>query len=919
MTAIRKTPELRVIAYPKTAIRRALQEGISLSDSFGDSLSNVGGDAFDQASVAGVGTGDVVGAQWKGQPAFTQLDSSLQYARFPDEGAGLVTFGLDAIGSGGHGGFFLKRNAEWWNNRLVASAPGDPEPGAINGTPLPAAIWNVKSGTGWETRVPHIAHPPRTFLYNAVETPNSVAEIESDFALAKQQEFEIEIQFIGVADAHWSAQSSSSNPVPAGARYLFGDKKLSIHFVQGQAATFEILEDAPVTVPPTVPAPAPSWTILRTFSESGTFDFTEFVQLSVWRLNNYVMVTLNKKTYAVRLTKPGTKPAKPPTDIPDNYTGSSIPREPIDGDIPSGKHGWRMFGCSAAMGFAKLWCGAIRSGGLPPTTPASGTLKRTIPHVAKRTGTDTIAIYPAGNVQPNHVVTGSAEADSQRVSYVLTLQAGSDCHDSPFVASVTGYWPATWSEPTGGSLDITRCVTGNVHYTTGSPGVQMSMTAQVPVSRILLDALAQENSVTWQTYAGQYCPIDIATRWRCEDDVSGAVTYTPWQYVFDGYIMNDTKGSAYVNDAAMTLDCRDMITARLTHPAAIIDARTPAMDCLWMRGANEVPPVLKFYGADGVYWLLRHFLSEHEADLLNGVGPTGLDFFPPNWYPLLSKDHDKGGYFPLLNGNNSTTGFNIKAPWGQDARQYILTLATPDSAVFFMGYNPAQPNANDGKPYPIYGRLRSYLQAWNAIPPVLLPDTIYTAAGDANIVIDSIQVSHIPNKGYNAFQVWSSIGENDMFPSAFRGYDRLPPTDPLAQEKSWERTLLIRSLRIFNITPERVKELATLLQQELVGVDPMVVTVKLAKGDGAWRFGHCIKPKLENNTPNAVGDLSDVSSGLNGKVLRVVQVDGDIDITKMTYTTTLTCRPPTAKEMPTGPSADGTPGAGPFVPPWYTP
>lgn len=454
------------------------------------------------------------------------------------------------------------------------------------------------------------------------------------------------------------------------------------------------------------------------------------------------------------------------------------------------------------------------------------------------------------------LATVSAFVAQGSLSYTLSLRGSAQGIDTPFVNKVLIRTEPFWQYPVAVPLNLSAA-TDSLVIDEAMPPIAAGAEVSLVVDRVRLNSI----NANWLDWVKSYNPVTIRTRSHYDDNSTGS-----WVSMFSGYIVKPNYTTKF-NDQMMTLTCRCPII-RLQKPAAVIDHRYPPLDFLFARGVEEQGN-FSIYGADCVQEILRNTLGDSAADSLNGDG-NGMRYFNDH-YALLSTETDAGGYLAVTGALGAqppaTNGFYFPAPFGDDAMAWIGKLAAYDHAVFYYG----RPSGHTGFPCPVYGRILNILAGQ---PTYTIPDLKYVE-GDQNKALLAAENERRPERDINRVLVWGKQPEGgaaQLLPSFRMAEARLPAGDRNSPEKSWERTLVIKS-ELANY-PGGAEAIAMGTIAELR--DRVMAFPRLEmQGQSYLTWGVKITGKTEGECPN----ISDTAIGLQ-QTFRVEKVQHTFEFDK---------------------------------------
>ena len=462
------------------------------------------------------------------------------------------------------------------------------------------------------------------------------------------------------------------------------------------------------------------------------------------------------------------------------------------------------------------------------------------------------------------------------VTYTATLSASPDGVHTPFVSSAGLSFDPAWSANAPAALDITAAVE--------SGRVSMAMPPSMPGAQATLNIdlqLLQKLSTRWGSYAKRYCPVTIRQRWRYDDGSVGA-----WNNLFKGYFYVENVSAATGNERKVSWTCHDPVV-RLQKPAAIV-LRAAPLDFTFFKKALAGGGT-NLYGWDCVQQII-------DTTVGRSAGGTVYPIFPASHYPLLSTGSDTTGGWMYIqqNAQNIGTGgqgqpptsaaWMLPPPFGDDALGWINRICKLDYAVFYYGWPDGNTSAWQS---PIYGRLTEILRGRSVR---VLPDRVYFA-GDANSLLTAIEIAGKPDRDIN--EVWAmgsppGEGVRDFAPGMPQtiGVARLPTSDPNSAERSWPRTMLLRS-DLANLRMDEndiAQYLANGVINDLTGVNRAFPTFHM-RGDATLQWGDKVQPKMVLDNCG-----STVNLGINGQNFWVEKVDHEF-VPNQSFDTTLECYP----------------------------
>lgn len=374
----------------------------------------------------------------------------------------------------------------------------------------------------------------------------------------------------------------------------------------------------------------------------------------------------------------------------------------------------------------------------------------------------------------------------------------------------------------------------------------------------------------WTSYVKKYHRVRTFVAWRDEFG-----TDTAWQQRLDGYLMSNAPSVKGVNQWPTTLELRDWIV-RLQQPAGLVDGRYAPLDLLAAQIAREgrtttwgrnlqaqynLGPDL--YAADAIHYILEERLGTAVADSLRV-------YFDASYGTWGRRRFREAFLSPQNKG-----GFMWPPPFGSDDLTWIRSLAASDGeALFFVGQAPNADGSTGWAAW--YG---NYFDLMASVPdPIVLPDANY-APGDNNLLVRQVQVRDEPQVDYNVVMVYANPPQSQtdlggLFP-VLPGYSaeaRIQSGSSIAEQNisnTWERTLLIEHPYLFS--PEQTSAVALSVARWLRGVNLRHIGITCRGLPALW-WGWKIQLNMS-------GASSDPSLDLDGKILRVMRIENNYNLT----------------------------------------
>lgn len=590
------------------------------------------------------------------------------------------------------------------------------------------------------------------------------------------------------------------------ARLMWGDEAWSVVLSHGMKPTLEKKVDG-------------EWSIVRRLEQVAPIRFNGGrYTIRVRRIAGRLVIDFNETTIHHLETT----------------TGDGNEPRAVDVSWPSGKLGFNVFNCKARLSVALIkysqpdgtsFVGSfVRLLGVLPFGQELGQLQG---HARgwNRDGT-TVLVVPTTTPQ---------------LQYTTTLSASPDGIDSPFVSGCILQSAPQWLTHAPAPLDITPAVKrGSVSMPV--PGLLPSAQLRMELDRNKLQRL----STRWQSYVGEFTPVTARVRWHYEN---GSVD--PWCYLFQGYVLTPDAETTAPHARNLNIVAGDNII-RLQKPAAVIDGRFSApLDFL-----------LQVLAAGGRTSLFGYDCVQHIIDTCIGREVLGdlVTVFPPSHNPLLSLDTDLSGGWMFVSQILSSLGtgqpptsakWHFPPPYEKDALGWINQFEELDSALFAILHENGDPT--EGWAKPVYGRLPSII----ALRPThRFADRIYLS-DDINHLLMNTRVETRPESNINRILVTGSPPQGDL--AAFMpalpqtvAEARLPTSDPNSAERTWERTLWVRSDLANLSRPGTISDyIARRFIDDIQGVK-MLFPSSTVRGEPTMCFGN--KVEYEVTQSGCAGD-----------------------------------------------------------------
>jgi hypothetical protein len=286
---------------------------------------------------------------------------------------------------------------------------------------------------------------------------------------------------------------------------------------------------------------------------------------------------------------------------------------------------------------------------------------------------------------------------------------------------------------------------------------------QITLDRALLDNLYPE----WEDYLGQFYFVRLWLGWDNELALR-----------FEGYIYDLPEDLRAWGDQSPTLVCRDALMLAL-RPAALVDFRYTALDCLAMMYGGDIP------GYQAVRYLLANVWNEDWVNLLV-LGDTII--WPDSHWNLVSGLPWRRGLSP----RTGQLGFYWPPPWGQHLHDWLQEIAEYDICMLYLrprqyteGWQitPHYVDYNEFRQPKYSGHLWNEYQCYTRVSGS-------TSAG-APEAADEWELNHLIFRGrvdrrqaeaFNVVEVWAML-EGETFPLPNKSfYQEAPylhdPTSP---------------------------------------------------------------------------------------------------------------------------------------------
>lgn len=799
-------PEISLVAFPKSAIPKRGAHGFLVGDVLGDCMNAAAGDS------AGLGfeqTNPTVSIDWLSLHDGSNTGqitgkSGVDFVRFLSDYRFVEGAAAHKNEPGSVAGFILQGRIARLDCK-VGSTTLDAGNTDLNFT--------AQSGT-WKT-TPAAGGLNCTRVTNVGSDDKAVVLTQGD--IPANRSFAWNLRF---------SQLKSSGSVPE-FRGIWGQNTYSLHLVQGKTPAIDKYVNG-------------EWRVWKRLDGAPSSNLAGG-RLDFWarRIGGYLVVTLAGRSWWFLDV--------PPTDNP------SVRATPRDAGWPAGRHLFAVLNCrlSLAVGTIKY--------ASPAGTPFEGTFGRRLPckQNLPAAGEGRSAGWKRGGTS----VEIEPVAAPGQVSYEVTLTAGPDGIDTPFVTKVLCRFAPTWTNPNVAGLEIEAAVK-NWRVSKARPPLLAGAQATFELDRTILNRL----SGSWQTYAGQYHPVQFKVKWHYDDGTSD-LNFTR---LFRGYIYLPAMDSERANDQRLRLTCRDPML-RLQDENARVNFRYPPLDILFAFLEGDNPDGMAIYGWDAIKEILGIAIGPDEANTLNGDG-DGSKYFSEGHYALLSSRTDTAGYFAVsqsLGQPVTTGGWMFPAPYRSDVLSWLKTIAKNDggqeSTVIYYGW----PDGYDGEwPVPIYGRLLNIIAGRTV---KVLPDADYIS-GDINKLIQRMSVERRPDRNINVVTAYAAgapnIADNIDLPIRM-AQARLAFDDINAPEDTWERELELDvemgaapGARGFGGVEAAALDFIELMKNRDMDFPDLVI-----RGDAEMDWGDKVQVKLQN----ACG--SDTTIGLHGVTFRVEQVE----------------------------------------------
>lgn len=888
----RGLPQFRVLAYPPSGQGPATRDAMAVHDNIrglmrpyradgsGSNYELVGGEGsdieVDGVTVSSFNGTTLYSADWRGQPAFSRISSSIEYIEFGAKtatGAAAVQANSTALANDLSAlGFFYLRPTAFAVNCKMPDAPGDPQGNpklktlrfrqTKPSTLLPDEILDGFSGIspdlpdGRAFETVQGFSDESTGVQVVAHLPGRAGEVESEPLAAKQQ-FEATLYWVGRMNGHPSGQ--------AGIRLIWGEVwSIAIREGAKGGVVFSLEQFA-----------RGKWNVRARFDEATIGEFANTSRITVERIAGRFVITIDEHKFDFLFsveskTKPGTGDVR-------EATWKSAPLK------------LSVFGVRA-----RLTLKLLRVVGRDDK-PSRGSFERTVKR--KLPPNNYVFVGHAVGWGGKHLerkVVG--EVTTEGIHYTCSLRADPLGLESPAVSIVAGRCKGTHETPESEPLNITAAfLSGSMDEVSpeaGQNGVQMTM----KVSRNLLADIALKEALDWQDYVRQFASITFEVRYAlhppdAEDGTPAPLEFTPWLGRFF-YVMDESLSTSVPNSWDGSLTLQDP-TMRLTKPHSTIDHRF-IRDLGWLLALKSEQLGGTLHGGDCVQYLLSVEMGELEASRLNGNGDSRR-FFTAEHYPLITGDADRLGYvFSTRPPTQSAEMLPVQ--WNNGVLDEIRKIAKMDFAMFFYEHIEGEDEGGQfqGLPVPIYADWRQWVAnspTWEAFDSDAYEAFI---EGDFDLLIRAIELSRRGGFAYNRDLVWANPPEgaqNLPFPAVFMAEGRLPSDDPNSVENTgWFRTFVKEEPR-FGLFPEAAAVYAAFYLARLRGV-PIEWPKVTLRGDMRLKWGHKFIPHLSGDGTGA--RFSDATLKLDGRTFRILKTAHNFVKEKMgpdSFATTLSLFP----------------------------
>jgi hypothetical protein len=391
------------------------------------------------------------------------------------------------------------------------------------------------------------------------------------------------------------------------------------------------------------------------------------------------------------------------------------------------------------------------------------------------------------------------EADGVQGLVKYNVRLSGTVETPPLLCSLWAQFPPTAATATPEPIDF-RIALDALEVESGDPETLPSAEARFVVSYSQVEQFIPK----WRSALLPFRPVHIEVDSKMDGN---------FQTIFWGYLLPEGISSDGYRQEKLSLVARDP-KVRLREPAALVDGRFAPLDLMPDAAGQDL------YGAQCVQKLIGLELGQEWAETFNGSG-NPFAYYEDDHFPLLSGSGDS---YYLTTQMPETGGARLPPPMGEDVERWINKIAASDYATWFFDPREGERGAW------VYGDITSFFAVREQVVHEL-HDTTGGFTGDSLTdwpLLSRYNAQGLLEKAYTRIRVWGAAPEgttSPFFPSLFVGAAGAAPdptsADPLSENQSWPRTLLLRHEFIGQTTsPDFADSLAWRVWSEFGGRAP---------------------------------------------------------------------------------------------------
>jgi hypothetical protein len=830
----KSTPEIRVIAFPRSAISKRTTEGLIVADRIAAMSFPGAGDYRSNLAEAVQSQNPTISLDWAATPVFDVL-SNLGMARFKKDGT--VVFGPSAPENGRDtavAGVFIQPREAPLDCKIGDNA-------AFADSGFTDISWLEKEGT-FKT-MPALVPGGGTGIFNIGGDELSIAETAGVLPAKRSMRFDLFFQ-----------SKARGGPNPR-FRLIWGGK-YSIVFEHGAAPTIERRIDGG------------AWTIWKTVHGFEPLNLLGGrYRVYIERLAGRLVVRIGNASIWLLDDKSG--------------AASGF----IDVDWPEAPLTVNIYNCRVHLEMAVVkWSSANGQG-------YTAQIGRMVP---RRTpiDPDTLTVASSGGWKlAGTAITVAPTIEQGGVRYLATLAASADGIDTPFLQTVLIKYRSDWSAPDATGVNLSSAV-NRAKISLALPPVLAGSECTLDLDFGLLRKLSG-----WQNVIRARCPLEVSIRWKYTDGTASNWSKVFVGYVFmPGQDIPGYNGAAVRivgRDPIMRLQKPAGVIDHRFGPMEMVFLEKFAGGSGGYDVNTGRPIDGKLWSGECVREILRVIMGDGVAASINGNGDPRR-FASSLEPPLYAPASDAGGYLgiasafglslesapSLLAGN-----FIFPPPFGDDGLSWINRFTKDAFSIFCWGWPTGDTTV---APVPIIG---DYLRIVANRKLVKLYDA--KVNGDTSRLISRFGVEARPQKTINRWLVWGNLnGQNaleGLTPAMVMAEARLYPGDLDSAEESWELTEIIQNdiAAIGDVPGRRAAEAIAFARRDLArNIRLEWPSFTMPQGDETIQSGDVVQPILTGENAS----LGLYGASINGARFRSELIEHLIE-PNVSFETTIFARP----------------------------